>query len=176
MTIIDIAERMIRDGGYHSFSFRQIADELGIKSASIHYHFPSKDDLGEAVIERYTENFMTALSDPNAVAKPIQKYIAAFEGALRDSERGCLCGVLSGEAGKLPEGIRDGLKKFTEENLAWLESALMKQCPDWPKGKRKQIALLVFSALEGAISIAAMTERGEQLKAVGDSLKKLVSS
>ena len=59
--IIDSAIRMIRAGGYHSFSFRQIAAELGIKSASIHYHFPTKEDLGVALTKRYTENFVASL-------------------------------------------------------------------------------------------------------------------
>lgn len=55
--IIDIAIKMICEGGYQTLSFRQIASELEIRSASIHYHFSAKEDLGAAVVERYSEFF-----------------------------------------------------------------------------------------------------------------------
>ena len=63
--ILDIAESMIRDGGYYGFSFRQIADRLSIKSASVHYHFPTKEALATSVAKRYTENFLEALGEPS---------------------------------------------------------------------------------------------------------------
>ena len=53
--ILDVAERRIRAHGYNGFSFREIADEIGIKSASVHYHFPTKADLAAAVAKRYRE-------------------------------------------------------------------------------------------------------------------------
>ena len=99
--ITDIAERMIRDGGYHSFSFRQIADELEVKSASIHYHFPTKEALGELVTKRYTENFLASLGRPEEHKDPIGFYISAFETALKVDGRTCLCGVLAAESGRL---------------------------------------------------------------------------
>ena len=77
--IIDIAIKMIREGGYHSFSFRQIASELGIKSASIHYHFPSKEDLGVAVVKRYSDQFLESLNNPSEHKKPADFYIEAFQ-------------------------------------------------------------------------------------------------
>ena len=32
----------MRRGGFHGFSFRDLAADVGIKSASVHYHFPIK--------------------------------------------------------------------------------------------------------------------------------------
>ncbi len=55
--ILDAAERMARTGGYNAFSFREIAKEVGIKAASVHYHFPGKQDLGAAIAKRYTDRF-----------------------------------------------------------------------------------------------------------------------
>lgn len=59
--LLDIAEGMIRLGGYNSVSFRTLAEMAGIKSASVHYHFPTKEDLGSALAERYTDKFLSAL-------------------------------------------------------------------------------------------------------------------
>ena len=61
-TILDIAERRMRQTGYNAVSYRDIASEIGIKSASLHYHFPKKEDLGIALVERYSKNFFSALN------------------------------------------------------------------------------------------------------------------
>src|SRR3974390_1012687 len=59
--ILDLAETLIQSRGYSAFSYQDIADHLGIRKASIHYHFASKTDLGIAVIDRYAARFGTAL-------------------------------------------------------------------------------------------------------------------
>ena len=46
--ILDRAEALIQTRGYSAFSYQDISDTLGIRKASIHYHFPSKTDLGVA--------------------------------------------------------------------------------------------------------------------------------
>src|ERR1700744_3605487 len=53
--IMDAAELRIRKGGYGAFSFRELAADVGVKSSSVHYHFPTKEDLGAAVIRRYSD-------------------------------------------------------------------------------------------------------------------------
>jgi TetR/AcrR family transcriptional repressor of nem operon len=55
--IMDAAERRIRTSGYNGFSFRQIAADVGVKSSSVHHHFPTKPALAAAVARRYTDRF-----------------------------------------------------------------------------------------------------------------------
>lgn len=171
--IIDSAIRMIRAGGYHSFSFRQIASELEIKSASIHYHFPSKEDLGAAVAKRYIEEFLECLGQPSDHKQPVFFYIDAFQASLEKDATACLCGVLAAEAGRLPEAIQEALTGFTLRNVEWLEKAFQQQCPDWSKEKVEESGLSFFYALEGGITFAALTRQPDHLKQVGDWLKKL---
>lgn len=170
--IIDSATQMIREGGYHSFSFRQIATELGIKSASIHYHFPSKEDLGVAVTRHYTEQFLKSLGTPIDHKKPADFYIRAFQDSLEKHATACVCGILSAEVGRLPSSIREALEEFAQKNIKWLEEGLRLQCVDWSKAKVRDSALSFFSALEGAITFAALTNKPEHLKQVGSWLKK----
>ena len=64
--ILDLAETLIQTRGYSAFSYQDIADDLGIRKASIHYHFPSKTDLGVAVVDRYMarlDDALTAIAD-----------------------------------------------------------------------------------------------------------------
>ncbi len=171
--IIDVAIKMIREGGYHSFSFRQIATELGIKSASIHYHFPSKEDLGVALTKHYTESFLEHLNQPSDRPRPVDFYIQTFQDSLEQHDSACVCGILAAEAGRLPQSILDAIADFSRRNIEWLEEALRLQCTDWSEQKIKESALSMFSALEGGITFAALSQQPSHLQQVGDWLKKL---
>ena len=80
--ILDAAETMIQSQGYNGFSFREIADQVGIKSASVHYHFPTKADLGAAVARRYTDRFLDQLPPAGtpglSIKDALQALITAF--------------------------------------------------------------------------------------------------
>lgn len=172
--IVDTAERMMREGGYHSFSFRQIADELGVKSASVHYHFPTKEVLGGLVTQRYTEAFLGSLGRPEDHEDPLGFYIAAFEGSLKANGTPCLCGVLAAESGRLPDEVCAALKTFTEENLKWVQGALKVELPGGRAQDYEGIALVVFSALEGAVNFAALTKDVGYLTQVGKALRGMI--
>ena len=60
--ILNVAERLVQVRGFNGFSYADIAVELQITKAALHYHFASKADLGEALIARYADHFMGALA------------------------------------------------------------------------------------------------------------------
>ena len=112
--ITDLAERYIREGGFRGFSFRDIAKEIGIKSSSVHYHFPTKTDLAVKVARRYTERFLACLGNPCDPAyspnELIKKYIALFNQSFTEDKKMCLCGVLAAESTDLPEEVNRGTR------------------------------------------------------------------
>ena len=59
--ILDVAERLVQLRGFNGFSYADIAAELNITRASLHYHYAGKAELGRALIERYAERFIRAL-------------------------------------------------------------------------------------------------------------------
>src|SRR6202012_1004558 len=61
--ILDIAERLVQTRGFNNFSYADIAGELGITTASLHYHFRSKAELGQALVSRYAERFVDSLRE-----------------------------------------------------------------------------------------------------------------
>ena len=172
--ILDAAESMIREGGYYGFSFRQIADQLAIKSASVHYHFPTKEALAIAVAERYKENFLNALGDPSR-DEAVSHYASLFRKALASDGRACLCGILAAETGKIPDPLRATLREFSDKNIAWIESAYQARNPDWSAQKCHQAALALFSALEGGITFAALHDQADYLENVIQSLISLTT-
>jgi TetR/AcrR family transcriptional regulator, transcriptional repressor for nem operon len=153
--ILRAAEDMVRKGGYNSFSFRDVADAIGIKSSSVHYHFSTKADLGVAVAAYYTEMFLDALGNPDelitANKDPIQVYTKAFREALTKDERMCLCGLLGAEVNGLPPEVAAQTKVFFKRNIEWLTQAHTLQ--SGRKGAKNK-ALHTLALLEGAMIVS----------------------
>jgi TetR/AcrR family transcriptional repressor of nem operon len=159
--ILDIAERLVQTRGYNGFSYADISSELRIRNASVHYHFPSKTDLGKRLIGRYRENFMAALAglerELGDARQRLRRYVDLWTGVLRDRDRMCLCGMMAADIATLPKGIRAELKRFFDANEAWLVRVL----EEGQKAKTLRLATspkiearLLTMGLEGAMLIA----------------------
>lgn len=150
--ILDVAQDMVRQGGYNGFSFRTIASAIGIKSSSVHYHFSTKEDLGAAVAEYYTDNFIEALGSPKSLMDsnldPLDVYIQAFRTALLDDKGMCLCGILSAEREALPEQVVAAMKMFFTRNIEWLQAAFTESNV---VGNVHEKAIQTIAVLEGAM-------------------------
>jgi TetR/AcrR family transcriptional regulator, transcriptional repressor for nem operon len=112
--LMDLAEAHIRHRGYGGFSFRELAAEIGIKSASVHHHFPTKATMAAAVAQRYGDRFLPVVAaHPSKSAEDaIAAYRSAFREALDRDGRMCLCGVLGAEAGMLPPDVAGEVLSF----------------------------------------------------------------
>ncbi|WP_234804713.1 TetR/AcrR family transcriptional regulator [Sinorhizobium americanum] len=87
---MDAAEERIRRTGYSGFSFREIAADVGVKSASVHYHFPTKEKLAAAVARRYTDRFLEAVDHQLAGGEDIvEAWRQVFRVALQRDGRMC---------------------------------------------------------------------------------------
>ncbi len=159
--ILDAAERHMRSGGFDAVSFRDLANEVGIKSASVHYHFPQKGDLGEAVVRRYTERFLTTLGpadDPSeAVVDRIKRLCEAYKTAVVTDGLVCLCSVLGAESPKLPRAVADAVDAFFKRVLGWTETALQAN-PDAASTCSLKASHIVAS-LQGAMILALVTKQ-----------------
>lgn len=157
--IIISAEKQARSGGYNGFSFREIAKEIGIKSASIHYHFPTKADLATELTKRYTQRFAEALKAITAENKTLHSKLLAysniFYGAAQTQNKMCLCGLFTAEIDILPNTVTDELRDFFEVNEKWLIEQLLEHKAPMQAGQTPQkIALQLVANLEGAILLA----------------------
>jgi len=161
--ILDVAEARIRSNGYNDFSFRDIATDVGIKSASVHYHFPTKTDLGVRVTRRYSARFLHYLGDAkdkNTEPKILLKrYIDGYKKLLVDDEAMCLCGMLGAEFSSLPKSVGDEVKRFNDDNIEWLKIVyrrLNRKDKKSPKIKKKAKtkAVHLLAAMQGVIIVA----------------------
>lgn len=126
--ILNIAEREMRRGGFDAVSFRDIANAVGIKSASVHYHFATKADLGQAVAKHYTERFVGGLGSANDPSEPAKSRIArladAYLTSFRQERATCLCTVLGSVVSHLPDETTTEVLSFYDQLLAWVADAL----------------------------------------------------
>src|ERR1700681_2964747 len=102
--LIDLAEARIRDAGYRGFSFRDLAAEIGIRSASVHHHFPTKAGMAAAVARWYRERFfeIVAARHDEGGDDVVAIYRSAFRSAIERDGGMCLNGMLGAEAGGYP--------------------------------------------------------------------------
>jgi TetR/AcrR family transcriptional repressor of nem operon len=171
--IVETAEKLIRTAGYNGFSTREVANSVGIKAASVHYHFPSKADLVVAVTERYSNNFLAYLGNPDTLTiSPLSHYISAFRQALIVDKKLCLCLVLSTESGGIPDVVNSHSKAFFEKNILWLCQALVAS-EDISSHQAEQKAVLITAALEGALVLSNSLDNIDTFESIAKSLLEL---
>jgi len=182
-TIMDMAEMLIQTRGYNSFSYKDISEAIGIRNASIHHHFPSKTDLGVAVVKRYTLRFgqelhRLASDDSLPTMTVFERYLDPYRMLSDSQQRVCLCGSLAGEFLALPEEMRDQVNAFFAEHQSWLkaifERALQTGEFDLPETPAKT-AKLVLAALQGALLIQRSMGDIEEFDDVVASVKAMLT-
>ena len=174
--ILDSAQRLAQSRGFNGFSYADVAKEVGITTASLHYHFPGKAELGEALIRRYAARFADALVAidgrvGDAPAK-LKAYAAIYADVLRD-KRMCLCGMLAAEYDTLPDPMREEIIGFFDANEAWLTAALEQGQEEGTlrvTGAPGDAAQTIMSSLEGALLVARPYGDVERFQAAADRL------
>ncbi len=158
--LLSEAEALIRTVGYAAFSYADLSERVGIRKASIHHHFPTKEDLGTALIDAYLVRFIAeleALAERSVSPKrKLLVYGDLFAASLQDGQMP-LCGALAADAAYLPVSMQRRVKKFFELHLTWLEKVVAAsiaageiEVGPTPKG----CALLLLSTLQGASIVA----------------------
>lgn len=176
--ILDCAEKMVRQLGYNGFSYRDIAEEVGVKSSSVHYHFSTKEELGESLVRRYTQRFLDSLGKPEeqvSAQSALDKYVALFKRALLDDNLMCLCGIMGAEHKSLPNSVRLSTKIFFEENLKWLQDALLNAEHIPSKEQGYQMAVSIIATLEGAMILSQALNNEACFEAAIAGLPRLIN-
>lgn len=144
--ILAAAEKRARVGGYNGFSFRDLAEDVGVKSSSVHYHFPTKADLGAALAHRYTEHAKTRLGEPEGLSpeEATARVTLLFRDALLVEDRMCLCGLFGAERDTLPPAVEAAVAGFFQMLLAFLGASVGEGIP----------AAQLLAQLEGGLILA----------------------
>jgi TetR/AcrR family transcriptional repressor of nem operon len=154
--ILNSAEARIRASGYHACSFREIASDVGVKSASVHYYFPTKAELGAALVTRYQARVLAEIGSPDderELAAKLNAMRSAFRNGLARGDGMCLCGVLATEMRGLPSAVAGATQHYFIACNDWLCRAFARANSEQPDRKAIQITALLQGAMLQAIAL-----------------------
>lgn len=151
--ILLVATRIAQAHGYGGLNLRTLAEEVGIKAASLYHHFPSKADLAAAVARRYWEDSAATLEALSAtILDPtdcLRRYPETFRKSLENDNRMCLSSFMTAEYDDLPDVVKKEIQTFSEVNVAWLAKLLVAAGIVSSKDAKKR-ANAIFAAVAGA--------------------------
>ena len=155
--ILSAATQIAQSHGYSALSIRDLAAAVGIKPASIYYHFPGKTELAAAVAKRYCEDGVVALqeiSDEASTAlNAVGRFPEIFRRSLERENRLCLGSFMGAETDDLPQEVLAEIRRFSEINIDWIANKLIES------GKCDPVSAVVrassiFAAIAGAQLLA----------------------
>jgi AcrR family transcriptional regulator len=159
--IMDLAETFIQEKGFNGFSYAHIAKELDVENAAIHYHFPTKEQLACAVIQRYRDRFQlwinnTRIKDLSPQEK-LDWFFSIYINTRADNGKVCLAGSLETEFNSLSPALQEQTEALTRELLDWLQATLQdgREASAFHfSGDPAKKSALILSSLQGALQIA----------------------
>ncbi|WP_346949206.1 TetR/AcrR family transcriptional regulator [Dyella sp.] len=127
--LIDSARHLIQTRGYNGFSYADVADEVQMRKASIHHHFPAKSDLAKAVVEQSRAVIVeqTRLLDDGAFDPDAQlrMYTGYWEKCIADASAPfCVAGMLASELPTLPADLAQEVRAHFHDLSGWLERVM----------------------------------------------------
>ncbi|MCZ6685993.1 MAG: TetR/AcrR family transcriptional regulator [Candidatus Dadabacteria bacterium] len=166
--ILILSQKLFQERGYNAFSVRDLSREIGIKPASIYYHFPSKADLAYALVIRQRGKFKLAFAEIDSQTddsnKKLKLYLKLFYEDYRKTKSICFCSMLAADFASLPLQVQQEVKRLFADHEQWLAKML-------EEGKRTKVlnfkgtpeirAKNIFAAIEGS-TISACTFGDEQ--------------
>lgn len=183
--ILDTAQELIQTVGLNAMSYADISQAVGVRKASIHYYFPSKDDLLVALLERFNPYFFrladAILASPDSAEVKLRRYCGLFEATLSSGkqDKACLCGMLGAEVKTLNSHLSEQLSQFFQGNeirlTQLLNEGLSAGIFNFP-GEATAMAQLIFSLLEGELLIARAYKGVPHFRGVVEQLVQLVKA
>lgn len=155
--ILDHAITLMMLRGYNGFSYRDLSELVGVKTSSIHYYFPSKDDLVLEAVSEYSKSVMAAIQGIDATLPAdakLGKYTKLFGRTLGDGDQICLCGMLAADIASLPENVRQAVQAFFKANESWLAKVLAQGAKERTlkfNGKPENAARAIYAAFQGSV-------------------------
>ncbi len=166
--ILELAEDLIQTRGFNAFSYQHLSEPLGIKNAAIHYHFPTKELLGLAIIKQTKERFQKWTQHPEHRVLPPQQqlhwFYQIYRYNLQRNQRICLIGALATDFQTLPTTMQHDLKKLATEVHKWFSQLLShgRQIGVWQfQGRSEDKASAMIASLTGSLQLSRLL--GEEL-------------
>ncbi|MET0186954.1 MAG: TetR/AcrR family transcriptional regulator [Achromobacter sp.] len=173
--LLNHAQILIRQRGYNGFSYRDLAEHVGVKTASIHYYFPTKEDLLLEVVNDYAARVsanINAIDESLSAKDQLDRYAQLFANA--PSDQICLCGTLAADLASLSERSRQTLQAFYRVHEAWLAKVMARAQVDGTlktSGDCESDGRWLFAAFQGGLMSSRLFQNASRLNDVMASVQ-----
>ena len=162
--ILDLTQNLLLEKGYNGFSYKHISTQLGIKNAAVHYYFPTKEDLGVAIIQRVRRRFQkwihrSSIQEMNAWGK-LDWFFSIYETYSAGGNRTCFLANLEAEFDTIPPFLQEEARALNAELLDWLSHLVRsgrQQGAFIFEGTPENKAIIILASIQGALQIARVT-------------------
>lgn len=176
LKILDAAEKLVRTRGFNGFSYADVAAAVGVKKASLHHHYPTKMDLGLALIERFSDAVIGYLEQIGQSNKEnltkLREYSRVYEQSFHENQM-CLCGMLAAEHETISDDMQKAVGLYFEKHEAWLQNVLTEGRDRGEltfKGSAAEHARMIVTHFQGALLVAKSLNSLERIAATSSHL------
>lgn len=164
--ISKVALEMIQTRGLHAFSYQDVADRLDIRKASIHYHYPSKEDLALDLIGRAMERakiWREMIAERGlAPTQKIEAFFDYFATVSANGTRICPCAALVSEWSALTPKMRASVIQHSRGHREWLTQVIEegRKTGEFRKSSSSapEVAQFIYSSIYGSLIGARLNE------------------
>lgn len=162
--ILEKAQTLLQQKGYNGFSYKDISTPLGIKNAAVHYHFPSKDDLGSEVVKRERRRFqkirnLKAVKEMDPSAR-LDWFFSIYTNYMDNGRKVCIPGSLAPQFDSISADLRAEAEGLFEDMFGWLADLLEegRQSGDFNyEGQPRAKAASFMAGIQGAMQLVRIT-------------------
>jgi TetR/AcrR family transcriptional repressor of nem operon len=179
--VMQVAMQLAQTRGFNAFSYRDLAHEVGIKTSSIHYHFPTKDDLGVALMQEYTAAMMTTMAEIQASQashiEQFRAFVGVFDRTAATGDQLCLAGMFGSAVETLTPELKAEVLRFFSVVEDWL-TVFLQAGRDAQAfafaNEPNELAAMILAALEGSLMTARLFGGSQRLKQSAAMLEVLL--
>lgn len=180
--ITQLALDLLQTKGYENFSYHDISLAMGITKASIHYHFPKKEDLGVALcnaIQQWHHGMFEHIQQTGSDNRDkLNRYIQGLLDYAKGNNKICPLSSLQADVTSLPAAMLAAIKALDQHELIFIASLLEagRQQNEFNfTGESQQVAAIVVLTLKGALQYSRIHGSGS-LEPTLNQLKTLLHS
>ena len=176
--ILNSAQRLTQTRSFHGFSFQDIADEVGVRKASLYHHFDSKDDVAVAMLQRAADWVSAQIKSAEGLepSERLEAYFDLFRQIHGKGERMCPGGSFAAVFGAVSSPVQAALHRFAKMHLDWLEDVVRDgvELGQFTIGDQRprDVATQISAGVQGALLVGRLTSDRHVISVMAEGIRR----
>ena len=176
--ILNSAQRLTQTRSFHGFSFQDIADEVGVRKASLYHHFDSKDDVAVAMLQRAADWVSAQFKNAEGLepSERLETYFDLFRQIHGKGERMCPGGSFAAVFGAVSSPVQAALHRFAKMHLDWLEDVVRDgvELGQFTIGDQRprDVATQISAGVQGALLVGRLTSDRHVISVMAEGIRR----